>query len=123
MTERPAAVITGIAGQDGSYLAEFLLGRGYRVVGIPRPGNPSRDRIAHLLDRIEIVEADLLDDDSLERLLSDVRPRELYNLAGHSFVPSSWEQPGFIGEITGLGAVRLVEAIRRVDLEMRFYQA
>ncbi|MEZ0240510.1 MAG: GDP-mannose 4,6-dehydratase [Chloroflexota bacterium] len=123
MTERPAAVITGIAGQDGSYLAELLVERGYRVVGIPRPGSTERDRIAHLLDRIEIVEADLLDDDSLEHLLSDVRPRELYNLAGHSFVPSSWQQPGFIGEVTGLGAVRLVEAIRRVDTSIRFYQA
>jgi GDPmannose 4,6-dehydratase len=123
MTERPAAVITGIAGQDGSYLAEFLLERGYRVVGIPRPDSPDRDRIAHLLDRIEIAEADLLDEDSLERLLAEVRPRELYNLAGHSFVPSSWQQPGFIGETTGLGAVRLVEAIRRVDRSIRFYQA
>ena len=123
MTGQRSALITGIAGQDGSYLAEFLLERGYRIVGIPRPDSPNRDRIAHLLDRIEIAEADLLDDDSLERLLAEARPRELYNLAGHSFVPSSWQQPGFIGEITGLGAVRLVEAIRRVDPSIRFYQA
>jgi GDPmannose 4,6-dehydratase len=119
-----SALITGITGQDGSYLAEFLLEQGYRVAGMTRrtttlPG----DRIAHLLDRVELVQADLLDQDSLVSALMATQPDEVYNLAGHSFVPSSWKQPVLTGEFTALGVTRLLEAIRDVNAGIRFYQA
>ena len=117
------ALITGIAGQDGSYLAELLLEKGYRVVGVRRPGNLDLDRIAHIIDRLDLREADLLDEGHLVELLRDTRPAEVYNLAGHSFVPSSWDQPDLTGDATGLGAIRMLEAIRIVDPTVRFYQA
>jgi GDPmannose 4,6-dehydratase len=118
------ALITGITGQDGSYLAEFLLEQGYQVVGMTRrtttlPG----DRIPHLMDRIELVQADLLDQDSLINALTATQPDEVYNLAGHSFVPTSWTQPVLTGEFTALGVTRLLEAIRHVNPKIRFYQA
>jgi GDPmannose 4,6-dehydratase len=123
MSERPTALVTGIAGQDGSYLAELLLSKGYRVVGVRRPSNPDTSRIAHLLHRLDLLEADLLDESQLVELLRDVAPTEVYNLAGHSFVPSSWDQADLTGEATGLGAIRLLEAIRTADPGIRFYQA
>jgi GDPmannose 4,6-dehydratase len=123
MTSGGTALITGIAGQDGSYLTDLLLSKGYTVVGVRRPGNPDLSRIAHVLDRVELREADLLDEGHLVALLEDVRPSEVYNLAGHSFVPSSWDRPDLIGDATGVGAARLLEAIRIVDPSIRFYQA
>src|SRR5262245_57109311 len=98
------AVVTGIAGQDGSYLADLLVGMGYRVVGVRRSGNPDIQRIEHLLDRIELREADLLEERALVELLHDVRPEEVYNLAGDSFIPSSWDQADLTGDVTGVGA-------------------
>lgn len=123
MTSRRTALVTGIAGQDGSYLAELLLAKGYRVVGVRRDGNPVVDRIGHILDQLEIREANLLDEERLVELLEDVRPDEIFNLAGHSFVPSSWDRVDLTGDATGLGAARLLEAIRIVDPSIRFYQA
>ena len=118
------AVITGITGQDGSYLAELLLEKGYRVVGVVRRSSaPNLDRIEHLLDRIELRPADLLDQLSLVRLIDDVRPHELYNLAAMSFVPASWDQPLLTGEFNSLGVMRILEAIRQVDPGIRLYQA
>jgi GDPmannose 4,6-dehydratase len=118
------ALITGITGQDGSYLAEFLLEKGYRVYGmVRRSSTESFERIAHLRDRIEIREGDLLDQLSLIMLLRDIDPQEVYNLAAMSFVPTSWEQPILTGEVTALGATRLLEAIRVTDRSIRFYQA
>jgi len=118
------ALITGITGQDGSYLAEFLLEKGYHVVGmVRRASTESFERIAHLRDRIEIREGDLLDQLSLITLLHQVDPDEVYNLAAMSFVPTSWEQPILTSEVTALGATRLLEAIRVVDRSIRFYQA
>jgi GDPmannose 4,6-dehydratase len=118
------ALITGITGQDGSYLAEFLLEKGYHVVGmVRRASTESFERIAHLRDRIEIREGDLLDQLSLITLLHHVDPHELYNLAAQSFVPTSWEQPILTSEVTALGATRLLEAIRVVDRSIKFYQA
>jgi GDPmannose 4,6-dehydratase len=118
------AVITGITGQDGSYLAELLLEQGYRVVGVVRRSSaPNLDRIEHLLDRIELRPADLLDQLSLVRLIDDVRPHELYNLAAMSFVPASWDQPLLTGEFNSLGVMRVLEAIRQVDPGIRLYQA
>ncbi len=118
------AVITGITGQDGSYLAELLLEKGYRVVGVVRRSSaPNVERIEHLLDRIEIRPADLLDQLSLIRLIDDVRPHELYNLAAMSFVPASWDQPLLTGEFNSLGVTRVLEAIRHVDPGIRLYQA
>jgi GDPmannose 4,6-dehydratase len=118
------ALITGITGQDGSYLAEFLLEKGYHVVGmVRRASTESFERITHLRDRIEIREGDLLDQLSLITLLHHVDPHEVYNLAAMSFVPTSWEQPILTSEVTGLGATRLLEAIRVVDRSIRFYQA
>jgi GDPmannose 4,6-dehydratase len=118
------ALITGITGQDGSYLAEFLLEKGYEVYGmVRRSSTESFERIAHLRDRIEIREGDLLDQLSLIMLLRDIDPREVYNLAAMSFVPTSWEQPILTGEVTALGATRLLEAIRVVDRSIRVYQA
>lgn len=118
------ALITGITGQDGSYLAELLLGAGYRVVGMTRRSSTVTDeRIAHLAGQIEIVAGDLLDAVSLQDALRTVRPDEVYNLASQSFVPTSWNQPVLTGEITGLGVTRMLEAIRTVDPSIRFYQA
>ncbi len=118
------ALITGITGQDGSYLAEFLLQQGYRVVGMTRRSSTvTNERIAHLVDKMEIVQGDLLDQNSLAQALRDVRPTEVYNLAAQSFVPTSWNQPVLTGEFTALGVTRLLEAIRQVDPAIRFYQA
>jgi GDPmannose 4,6-dehydratase len=122
MTRR--ALITGITGQDGSYLAELLLDKGYEVVGmIRRSSAPNLWRIEHLLDRVTLKPADLLDQLSLLRLLEDVRPHEVYNLAAMSFVPASWDQPMLTGEFNSQGVTRLLDAIRRVDPAIRFYQA
>ncbi|HSL21765.1 MAG TPA: GDP-mannose 4,6-dehydratase [Vicinamibacterales bacterium] len=122
MTRR--ALITGITGQDGSYLAELLLSKGYEVVGmIRRSSAPNLWRIEHLLDRIELRPADLLDQLSLIRLIADVRPTEIYNLAAMSFVPASWDQPMLTGEFNAQGVTRLLEAIRHVDPAIRLYQA
>ncbi|MCU0728087.1 MAG: GDP-mannose 4,6-dehydratase [Planctomycetes bacterium] len=121
---QPIALITGITGQDGSYLADFLLTQGYRVVGMVRRASTENfERIEHLRGQIEIRQADLLDQLSLINLLREVRPREVYNLAAQSFVPTSWEQPVLTGEFTALGVTRLLEAIRLVDPGIRFYQA
>ena len=118
------AVITGITGQDGSYLAELLLEQGYEVIGVTRRlSAPNRWRIEHLLDRIELRPADLLDQLSLIRLVDDVRPHELYNLAAMSFVPASWDQPLLTGEYNAQGVTRVMEAIRQVDTSIRIYQA
>ncbi len=118
------ALITGITGQDGSYLAELLLGKGYRVVGMTRRSSTLTDeRIAHLAGRLELIQGDLLDQASLVAALQDVGPTEVYNLAAQSFVPTSWNQPVLTGEFTGLGVTRILEAIRQVDLGIRFYQA
>ena len=120
----PRALITGVTGQDGSYLAEFLLDKGYEVVGmVRRTSHHSYERIDHLLDRIEIVAADLLDQHSLTVVLQEVRPDEVYNLAAQSFVPTSWSQPVLTGEFTALGVTRILEAIRLVHPQARFYQA
>jgi GDPmannose 4,6-dehydratase len=118
------ALITGITGQDGSYLAELLLEKGYEVVGMVRRSSaPNLWRIEHLLDRLTLRPADLLDQLSLLRLLEDVRPHEVYNLAAMSFVPASWDQPMLTGEFNSLGVTRLLDAVRRVDPSIRFYQA
>ena len=118
------ALITGITGQDGSYLAELLLDKGYEVVGVTRRTSaPNLTRVQHLLDRIEIRPADLLDQLSLIRVLSDVRPTELYNLAAMSFVPASWDQPMLTGEFNAQGVTRVLEAVRHVDPSVRVYQA
>ncbi len=120
----PRALITGITGQDGSYLAELLLARGYEVIGlVRRTSSVSSDRIAHLVDRLTIVPGDLLDEASLTRVLAEYRPGEVYNLAAQSFVQTSWSQPVLTGEITALGVTRLLDAIRHVDPTIRFYQA
>ena len=121
---RRRAIITGVTGQDGSYLAELLLGKGYEVVGVVRRlSAPNHWRIEHLLDRIDLRPADLLDPLSLVRLIDDVRPHEIYNLAAMSFVPASWDQPMLTGEYNAQGVTRLLEAIRQVDTSIRFYQA
>ena len=121
---KPRALITGITGQEGSYLAEWLLEQGYEVFGIVRRSSaPNLWRIQHLLDRIELKPADLLDQLSLIRLVDDVRPQELYNLAAMSFVPASWDQPLLTGEYNAQGVTRALEAVRQVDTKIRFYQA
>ena len=118
------AVITGITGQDGSYLAELLLDKGYEVVGITRRlSAPNHWRIAHLQDRLELRPADLLDQLSLIRVIEDVRPHEFYNLAAMSFVPASWDQPMLTGEYNAQGVTRVMEAIRQVDTSIKVYQA
>ena len=118
------ALITGITGQDGSYLAEFLLDKGYRVVGVVRRSSaPNLWRIEHLLDRIELRPGDLLDQLSLLRLIDDVQPDEFYNLAAMSFVPASWDTPLLTGEFNSQGVTRVLEAIRQVKPDTRFYQA
>ena len=118
------AIITGITGQDGSYLAELLLEHGYDVYGMVRRSSaPNLWRIQHILDRVTLKAADLLDQLSLIRLIDDVRPNELYNLAAMSFVPASWDQPMLTGEYNSQGVTRLLDAVRRVDSSIRFYQA
>ena len=120
----PRALITGVTGQDGSYLAELLLAKGYEVVGVVRrTSHHSYERIEHLLERIEVVAADLLDQHSLTVVLQDTRPDEVYNLAAQSYVPTSWTQPVLTGEFTALGVTRILEAIRLVHPTARFYQA
>jgi len=121
---KKTALITGITGQDGSYLAEFLLERDYDVIGmVRRSSTVTFERIAHLQDRIGTVQGDLLDQMSLIELLREHRPDEVYNLAAQSFVPTSFNQPVMTGEVTALGVTRLLDAIRVVDPEIRFYQA
>jgi GDPmannose 4,6-dehydratase len=118
------AVITGITGQDGSYLAELLLEKGYEVVGVVRRTSAANLwRIEHLLDRVTLKPADLLDQLSLIRLLQDVKPHEFYNLAAMSFVPASWDQPMLTGEFNAQGVTRVLEAVRHVDSSIRLYQA
>lgn len=118
------ALITGITGQDGSHLAELLLEKGYRVCGMVRRASVDHsERIAHLLDKIEIVHGDLLDSSSLVQALADAKPDEVYNLGAMSFVPTSWAQPVLTGEFTALGVTRLLDAIRDVNPAIRFYQA
>jgi len=118
------ALITGITGQDGSYLAELLLAKGYRVVGIVRRSSTTPyERIAHLVDRLELLSADLLDQTSLMDAMDEVKPDEIYNLAAQSFVATSWAQPMLTGEFTGIGVTRMLEAMRRVVPKARFYQA
>jgi GDPmannose 4,6-dehydratase len=120
----PKALITGVTGQDGSYLAELLLAKGYEVVGVVRrTSHHSYERIEHLLDRIEVVAADLLDQHSLTIVLQDTQPDEVYNLAAQSYVPTSWTQPVLTGEFTALGVTRILEAIRLVHPSAKFYQA
>jgi GDPmannose 4,6-dehydratase len=120
----PRALITGITGQDGSYLAELLLDRGYEVIGlVRRTSSVSLDRLGQNADRITLVPGDLLDEASLTHVLSEYKPREVYNLAAQSFVQTSWTQPVLTGEITALGVTRLLDAIRHVDPTIRFYQA
>ena len=124
MTERPRALVTGVTGQDGSYLAELLLEKGYDVYGlIRRASTESVERIEHLVGRITLVQADLLDQLSLIAALDEVRPKEVYNLAAQSFVPTSWRQPVLTAEFTGVGVTRVLEAIRIVNPSIRFYQA
>ncbi|HVX23498.1 MAG TPA: GDP-mannose 4,6-dehydratase [Acidimicrobiales bacterium] len=118
------ALITGVTGQDGSYLAEFLLEQGYEVVGVVRRSSTVNfERIAHIQDRLTLVAGDLLDEGSLVAVLRDHRPTEVYNLAAQSFVQTSWSQPVLTGETTALGVTRLLDAIRTVDPDIRFYQA
>jgi GDPmannose 4,6-dehydratase len=120
----PRALITGITGQDGSYLAELLLSKGYEVWGVVRRASTeSYERIDHLRDRLAFVQADLLDQPSLTAALQEARPDEVYNLAAQSFVPTSWTQPVLTAEFTAVGVTRLLEAIRQVDPSIRFYQA
>src|ERR671927_846893 len=118
------ALITGITGQDGSYLAELLLEKGYRVVGVVRRSSTTPyERIAHLVDKIELVSADLLDQHSLVEAVAACQPDEVYNLAAQSFVQTSWTQPVLTGEFTGLGVTRVLEAVRKAAPRARFYQA
>ena len=121
---RRVALITGITGQDGSYLAEFLLEQGYEVIGmVRRSSTVNFARIHHIQDRITLVSGDLLDQVSLISILQEHQPGEVYNLAAQSFVPTSWKQPVFTGDVTALGVTRMLEAIRTVDESIRFYQA
>lgn len=118
------ALVTGITGQDGSYLAELLLEKGYKVYGMVRRSSTENfERINHIHDQVELVRGDLLDQLSLINLIKKIRPREVYNLAAQSFVPTSFEQPVLTGEFTALGVTRILEAVRLVDPEIRFYQA
>jgi GDPmannose 4,6-dehydratase len=120
----PTALITGITGQDGSYLAEFLLGKGYRVIGVVRRSSTTPyERIGHLVDRVELVSADLLDQTSLTDAVHECQPDEIYNLAAQSFVQASWTQPVLTGEFTALGVTRMLEAMKKAAPKARFYQA
>src|SRR5262245_58556094 len=122
MTKR--AIITGITGQDGSYLAEFLLDKGYEVTGVVRRSSaPNLWRIQHVLDRVNLRPGDLLDQLSLMRIVQDVRPDEIYNLAAMSFVPASWDQPLLTGDYNSQGVTRLLEAVRQISPGIRVYQA
>jgi GDPmannose 4,6-dehydratase len=124
MSDQKTALITGITGQDGSYLADFLLAQGYQVIGmVRRTSTINFDRIRHIQDRIEIVQGDLLDQTSLVDILREHKPGEVYNLAAQSFVPTSWKQPVLTGEFTALGVTRMLEAVRMIDPTVRFYQA
>jgi GDPmannose 4,6-dehydratase len=118
------ALITGVTGQDGSYLADLLLEKGYEVHGMVRRASTENfERIAHVVDKIGLVQADLLDPTSLVEALEETRPTEVYNLGAQSFVPTSWKQPVLTAEFTAVGVTRMLEAIRRVDPDIRFYQA
>jgi len=118
------ALITGITGQDGSYLAELLLAKGYRVAGMTRRTSTDvHERIQHIVDDIEFVSGDLLDQSSITEIISAVKPDEIYNLAAQSFVPASWTQPVLTGEFTALGVTRVLEAVRTVNPKIKFYQA
>jgi len=120
----PTAIVTGITGQDGSYLAELLLKKGYRVIGVARRSSTvNYERIQHILDDITVVQGDLQDQGSLLSLLEEYKPAEVYNLAAQSFVPTSWNQPALTGDVTALGVTRMLEAIRFVNPKIRFYQA
>src|SRR5215468_1854952 len=124
MAKHKRALITGITGQDGSYLAEFLLEQGYEVIGmIRRSSTVNFERIRHIQDKIALTSGDLLDEVSMINLLREYRPTEVYNLAAQSFVQTSWAQPVFTGETTALGVTRMLDAIRIVDPDIRFYQA
>jgi len=124
MSRNRRALITGVTGQDGSYLAELLLEQGYEVFGMTRRASTENvERIAHLVDRITLVQGDLLDAHSLEEALRVAKPSEVYNLAAQSFVPTSWNQPVLTAEFTAVGVTRVLEAIRSIDPEIRFYQA
>ena len=115
MTEQKRALVTGLTGQDGSYLAEFLLEKGYEVFGlVRRTSSPRLDRVESILDQVKIVYGDLLDQSSLQRVLGDCMPHEIYNLAAQSFVPTSFAEPVLTAEVTALGATRLLEAVRHV---------
>jgi len=118
------ALITGITGQDGSYLADLLLEKGYRVIGmVRRTSTVNFDRISHIQDKIVLAQGDLLDQISLVDIMKEYRPDEIYNLAAQSFVPTSWRQPVLTGEFTALGVTRMLDAMRMVVPEGRFYQA
>ena len=120
----PRALITGITGQDGSYLAEFQLEQGYEVIGmVRRTSTVNFSRIQHIQDKVTLISGDLLDQGSLISILQEQQPDEVYNLAAQSFVPASWKQPVFTGDVTALGVTRVLEAIRTVDESIRFYQA
>ena len=120
----PTAIITGITGQDGSYLAELLLDKGYRVIGVARRSSTvNYERINHLLDDMTVVQGDLQDQGSLLSLFEEYEPNEIYNLAAQSFVPTSWSQPALTGDVTAIGVTRMLEAIRFVNPKIRFYQA
>ncbi|HZZ00859.1 MAG TPA: GDP-mannose 4,6-dehydratase [Candidatus Baltobacteraceae bacterium] len=121
---KKTALVTGITGQDGSYLAELLLDKGYRVVGMTRRTSTEvHERIEHIVGNIEIVSGDLLDQSSIQSIVAQYAPDEVYNLAAQSFVPASWEQPVLTGEFTALGVTRMLEAIRHVNSKIKFYQA
>src|SRR3989304_5025358 len=118
------AFITGITGQDGSYLAELLLEKGYKVYGMTRRSSTDNlERIEHIKDKIEIVHGDLVDQSSITSLLKEIQPDEIYNLAAQSFVKSSWSEPLATGEYTALGVLRVLEAMRQVSPKAKFYQA
>lgn len=118
------ALITGITGQDGSYLSELLLEKGYEVYGMVRRASVERfDRIAHIQDKINLVQGDLTDQSSLDEAVKTIKPEEVYNLAAQSFVPTSWNQPTLTGEVTGMGTTRLLESVRKIKPDARFYQA
>lgn len=118
------ALITGITGQDGSYLSELLLEKGYRVYGMVRRASVERfERIEHIKERLTLVQGDLTDQSSLDEAIKSIQPDEVYNLAAQSFVPTSWNQPTLTGEVTGIGATRILEAVRKIKPDARFYQA
>lgn len=120
----PTALITGITGQDGSYLAELLLSKGYQVIGMARRASTvTYERIQHILDDVTVIQGDLTDQGSLLAMVEEYKPTEVYNLAAQSFVPTSWNQPALTGDVTALGVTRMLEAIRFVNPKIRFYQA